>query len=104
MLINRYLLQRLRSNDILRIAEPTSKLLPNLFSMEMWGGVTLMWPIVPVNEDPVSFSKYEKKAPNTLFQMLLSASNAVGYKNYPDNVIRVLLKNQLNQGIDVYRI
>lgn len=96
---------RIRSNDILNIAEPTSKFLPNLFSMEMWGGATFDVAYRFLNEDPwVRLAKLRKKVPNTLFQMLLRASNAVGYKNYPDNVIREFVKESAETGIDVYRI
>ncbi len=96
---------RIRSNDILNIAEPTSKLLPNLFSMEMWGGATFDVAYRFLNEDPwVRLENMRKKVPNTLFQMLLRASNAVGYKNYPDNVIREFVAQSAETGIDVYRI
>ncbi len=96
---------RIRSNDILNIAEPTSKLLPNLFSMEMWGGATFDVAYRFLNEDPwVRLEKLRKRVPNTLFQMLLRASNAVGYKNYPDNVIREFVAQSAESGIDVYRI
>ena len=96
---------RIRSNDILNIAEPTSKLLPNLFSMEMWGGATFDVAYRFLNEDPwVRLEKLRKKVPNTLFQMLLRASNAVGYKNYPDNVIREFVAQSAEAGIDVFRI
>lgn len=96
---------RIRSNDMLNIAEPTSKLLPNLFSMEMWGGATFDVAYRFLNEDPwVRLEKLRKRVPNTLFQMLLRASNAVGYKNYPDNVIREFVAQSAESGIDVYRI
>lgn len=96
---------RIRSTDMLNIAEPTSKLLPNLFSMEMWGGATFDVAYRFLNENPwVRLEKLRKKVPNTLFQMLLRASNAVGYKNYPDNVIREFVAQSAESGIDVYRI
>ncbi len=96
---------RIRSKDILNIAEPTSKLLPNLFSMEMWGGATFDVAYRFLNEDPwVRLERLRKRVPNTLFQMLFRASNAVGYKNYPDNVIREFVKQAAESGIDVFRI
>lgn len=96
---------RIRSKDILNIAEPASKLLPNLFSMEMWGGATFDVAYRFLNEDPwARLENMRKKIPNTLFQMLLRASNAVGYKNYPDNVIREFVKQSAETGIDVFRI
>lgn len=96
---------RVRSKDMLNIAEPTAKLLPNLFSMEMWGGATFDVAYRFLNEDPwARMENIRKKIPNTLFQMLLRASNAVGYKNYPDNVIREFVKQSAETGIDVFRI
>jgi len=96
---------RIRSKDILDIAEPTSKLLPDLFSLEMWGGATFDVAYRFLKEDPWNrLEKLRKKVPNTLFQMLLRASNAVGYKNYPDNVIREFVQQSAETGIDVFRI
>ncbi|MFJ8265726.1 pyruvate carboxylase [Peribacillus asahii] len=96
---------RIRSKDLLNIADPTSKLLPNLFSMEMWGGATFDVAYRFLNEDPwVRLERLRKRVPNTLFQMLFRASNAVGYKNYPDNVIRDFVKQATESGIDVFRI
>jgi pyruvate carboxylase len=96
---------RLRSNDILHIAEPSAKLLPELFSFEMWGGATFDVAYRFLNEDPwVRLQKLRKEIPNVLFQMLLRASNAVGYTNYPDNVIREFVEKSAVNGIDVFRI
>ncbi|SIQ79190.1 pyruvate carboxylase [Peribacillus simplex] len=96
---------RIRSKDILDIAEPTAKLLPDLFSMEMWGGATFDVAYRFLKEDPWDrLISFRKKAPNVLLQMLLRASNAVGYKNYPDNVIREFVEKSANTGIDVFRI
>ncbi|WP_285766480.1 pyruvate carboxylase [Peribacillus sp. SI8-4] len=96
---------RVRSKDILDIAEPTSKLLPELFSMEMWGGATFDVAYRFLKEDPWDrLLSFRKKAPNVLLQMLLRASNAVGYKNYPDNVIREFVEKSADAGIDVFRI
>ncbi|MFB5281307.1 pyruvate carboxylase [Peribacillus sp. Hz7] len=96
---------RIRSKDILDIAEPTSKLLPDLFSLEMWGGATFDVAYRFLKEDPWDrLANLRQKVPNTLFQMLLRASNAVGYKNYPDNVIREFVQQSAETGIDVFRI
>ncbi|MDM5357882.1 pyruvate carboxylase [Peribacillus sp. B2I2] len=96
---------RIRSKDILDIAEPTAKLLPDLFSMEMWGGATFDVAYRFLKEDPWDrLLSFRKKAPNVLLQMLLRASNAVGYKNYPDNVIREFVEKSADAGIDVFRI
>ncbi|WP_085992507.1 pyruvate carboxylase [Oceanobacillus senegalensis] len=96
---------RVRSKDLLQIAEPTAKLLPNLFSVEMWGGATFDVSYRFLKEDPWQrLLKLREKMPNVLFQMLLRASNAVGYKNYPDNVIREFVEKSSTAGIDVFRI
>ena len=66
--------------------------------MEMWGGATFDVAYRFLNEDPwVRLERLRKRVPNTLFQMLFRASNAVGYKNYPDNVIREFVNNRQSQ-------
>ncbi|MGM8211877.1 pyruvate carboxylase [Virgibacillus sp. W0430] len=96
---------RIRTKDLLQIAEPTARMLPELFSMEMWGGATFDVAYRFLREDPwVRLAKLRKKMPNILFQMLLRASNAVGYKNYPDNLIHEFVKQSAAEGIDVFRI
>lgn len=96
---------RIRTTDIERIAEPSAKLLPELFSFEMWGGATFDVAYRFLKEDPWDrLLTLRSKIPNVLFQMLLRASNAVGYKNYPDNVIREFVEKSAYAGIDVFRI
>lgn len=96
---------RVRSRDMIEIIGQTAKLLPNLFSMEMWGGATFDVGYRFLHEDPWErLSALRAKAPNILFQMLLRASNAVGYTNYPDNVVRHFVKESAAAGIDVFRI
>ncbi|WP_419883724.1 pyruvate carboxylase [Peribacillus sp. B-H-3] len=96
---------RVRTRDLLQIAEPTAKLLPHLFSLEMWGGATFDVAYRFLKEDPWDrLLRMREKAPNVLFQMLLRASNAVGYKNYPDNVIKEFVDKSASAGIDVFRI
>ncbi|TFB23335.1 pyruvate carboxylase [Filobacillus milosensis] len=96
---------RVRTKDLLDIAEPTAKLQPNLFSVEMWGGATFDVSYRFLRENPWErLSKLREKMPNVLFQMLLRASNAVGYKNYPDNVIDKFVEHSAQMGIDVFRI
>ncbi|MED4353172.1 pyruvate carboxylase [Schinkia azotoformans] len=96
---------RVRTNDLKHIAEPTARLLPNLFSVEMWGGATFDVAYRFLREDPwVRLQVLREKMPNLLFQMLLRASNAVGYTNYPDNVIKEFVQKSAENGIDVFRI
>ncbi|PLR87306.1 MULTISPECIES: pyruvate carboxylase [Bacillus] len=96
---------RVRTTDISHIAESSARLLPDLFSYEMWGGATFDVAYRFLKEDPWDrLLKLREKIPNVLFQMLLRASNAVGYKNYPDNVIREFVEKSAYAGIDVFRI
>ncbi|MEH7613398.1 pyruvate carboxylase [Gottfriedia acidiceleris] len=96
---------RIRSKDLITVAEQTSKLLPNLFSMEMWGGATFDVAYRFLNEDPWErLLNLREKVPNVLFQMLLRGSNAVGYKNYPDNLVKKFIEASAQAGIDVFRI
>ncbi|TYR79911.1 pyruvate carboxylase [Priestia megaterium] len=96
---------RIRTNDLKQIANPTARLLPDLFSLEMWGGATFDVAYRFLKEDPWDrLLTLRQEAPNVLFQMLLRASNAVGYKNYPDNVIKEFVEKSAYAGIDVFRI
>ncbi|WP_198936721.1 pyruvate carboxylase [Domibacillus epiphyticus] len=96
---------RVRTNDLIHIAPATARLLPELFSMEMWGGATFDVAYRFLKEDPWKrLETLRKQVPNVLFQMLLRASNAVGYKNYPDNVIREFVQQSAESGVDVFRI
>ncbi|SDI65503.1 pyruvate carboxylase [Natribacillus halophilus] len=96
---------RVRSHDLRQIAEPTARMLPQLFSTEMWGGATYDVAMRFLHEDPWGrLLSLREKMPNVLFQMLLRGANAVGYKNYPDNVIERFVSTSANAGIDVFRI
>lgn len=96
---------RIRTKDLNNIAQPTAHLMPELFSMEMWGGATFDVAYRFLKEDPWErLLTLRQNVPNVLFQMLLRASNAVGYKNYPDNVIREFVTTSSEAGIDVFRI
>jgi pyruvate carboxylase len=96
---------RVRTTDLQHIAEPSAKLLPDLFSFEMWGGATFDSAYRFLKEDPWDrLSTLREKIPNVLFQMLLRGANAVGYKNYPDNMIREFVEMSAQSGIDVFRV
>lgn len=96
---------RVRTYDLVAIAEATSKLVPNLFSLEMWGGATFDTSMRFLKESPWErLQILRQKVPNILFQMLLRGANAVGYTNYPDNAIRTFVKASAENGIDVFRI
>ncbi len=96
---------RMRSFDITRIAEAYSRGLPNLFSLECWGGATFDVSMRFLNEDPWERLKAVRDgAPNLLTQMLLRGSNGVGYTNYPDNVVKFFVHQAAQGGVDVFRI
>jgi len=96
---------RVRTYDLLKVADATAHLMPNLFSLEMWGGATFDTAMRFLQEDPWDrLYALREKVPNILFQMLLRASNAVGYTNYPDNVVKSFTKTAADAGIDVFRI
>jgi pyruvate carboxylase len=96
---------RMRSFDITRIAQAYSRGLPNLFSLECWGGATFDVSMRFLNEDPWErLAKVREGAPNILTQMLLRGSNGVGYTNYPDNVVKFFVRQAAKGGVDVFRI
>ena len=82
---------RVRTRDMIRISKAVSVLGEDLFSLEMWGGATFDVAYRFLNESPWErLEKIRKRVPNVLLQMLLRGSNAVGYKNYPDNVVKAV--------------
>jgi len=96
---------RVRTKDMLKIATATSVYGADLFSLEMWGGATFDVAYRFLNESPWDrLIELRKRVPNVLFQMLVRGANAVGYKNYPDNIIREFIKESAATGIDVFRI
>jgi pyruvate carboxylase len=96
---------RVRTDDLLNIAEAYSRLAPQFFSLEMWGGVTFDTTMRFLKECPWDrLTRMREKCPNILFQMFLRASNAVGYTNYPENVVRAFVKEAADAGMDVFRI
>ena len=71
----------------------------------MWGGATFDTAMRFLKEDPWErLAQLREKIPNILFQMLLRGSNAVGYTNYPDNVVREFVKEAAAAGIDLFRV
>jgi len=96
---------RVRTYDLLKIAEPTSYLGADLFSLECWGGATFDVSMRFLKEDPWQrLHKLSEAIPNILFQMLLRGSNAVGYTNYPDNVVQKFVEEAANSGVDIFRV
>ncbi len=96
---------RMRTFDMLRIAETYARMVPNMFSIEMWGGATFDTAMRFLKESPWQrLADLRERIPNILFQMLLRASNAVGYTNYPDNVVQSFVHESAQAGIDLFRI
>jgi len=96
---------RVRTFDLLQIAPAYAERLPQLFSLEMWGGATFDTSMRFLKECPWDrLSEMRAACPNILFQMLLRASNAVGYTNYPDNIVREFVKEAAACGNDVFRV
>ena len=96
---------RMRTFDMLEVADFISKKVSGLFSLEMWGGATYDTCMRFLGECPYErLRSLREKIPNVLFQMLLRGSNAVGYANYPDNVVREFVVHSSEAGMDVFRI
>ncbi len=96
---------RLRTYDMLQIADTYARRASEFFSLEMWGGATFDTSMRFLKESPWQrLTTLREKIPNILFQMLLRASNAVGYTNYPDNVVKIFVREAAEAGIDVFRV
>lgn len=96
---------RMRTADMTAIASESARLMPDLFSYEIWGGATFDVAYRFLKENPWDrLIQLREQIPNVLFQMLFRGANAVGYTNYPDNVIREFVKKSADAGIDVFRI
>ena len=96
---------RMRSYDLVAVAEAYSRALPGLLSLECWGGATYDVAMRFLTEDPWErLADIREKAPNILLQMLLRGSNAVGYANYPDNAVRFFVRQAAERGIDLFRV
>ncbi len=96
---------RVRTRDLLAVAEAVAHLAPGLFSLEMWGGATFDSALRFLKEDPWErLAALRERIPNIPFQMLLRGANALGYANYPDNFVQAFIKEAAEAGIDVFRI
>uniref|UniRef100_UPI003593F671 pyruvate carboxylase n=1 Tax=Pricia sp. TaxID=2268138 RepID=UPI003593F671 len=96
---------RMRTDDMLKVAEGYAKNHPEIFSMEVWGGATFDVCLRFLHENPWERLALLRKAmPNLLLQMLIRGSNGVGYTAYPDNLIEKFVEESWNTGVDVFRI
>lgn len=96
---------RMRTFDLVHAAEAYSRGLPELLSLECWGGATFDVAMRFLAEDPWErLALLRAKTPNLLLQMLLRGANGVGYTNYPDNAVRFFIRQAAEAGVDLFRI
>ena len=96
---------RVRTKDITAVAPSYAAGLPQLLSLECWGGATFDVAMRFLSEDPWErLALIRAKVPNILTQMLLRGANGVGYTNYPDNVVRNFVAQSAKAGMDIFRI
>lgn len=96
---------RMRTDDMVKIAPYYQSLLPDLFSIECWGGATFDVAMRFLKEDPWDrLSKLREAMPNILLQMLVRGVNGVGYTSYPDNVVKHFIKTAAANGMDLFRV
>jgi pyruvate carboxylase len=96
---------RFRTYDIAAVAQAYAIGLPEMFSLECWGGATFDVAMRYLSEDPWErLALIRENVPNILTQMLLRGANAVGYTNYPDNIVRLFVRQAADAGIDLFRI
>ena len=96
---------RMRSFDMINIADAYAHNIPQLFSLECWGGATFDVAYRFLQECPWQrLRDLRERIPNILTQMLLRASNAVGYTNYPDNVVQEFVRQAATSGVDLFRV
>lgn len=96
---------RMRTRDMLKVAEAFAKKHPQTFSMEVWGGATFDVCMRFLREDPWQrLAQLRKAIPNILLQMLIRGMNGVGYTAYPDNLIEKFIEQSWETGVDIFRI
>jgi len=94
---------RMRTDDILEMAPGMDKV--GFYSLEVWGGATFDVPTRFLNEDPWErLAEIKKAAPGTPLQMLLRGQNLVGYRHYPDDVVKAFVKHAAKTGVDIFRV
>ncbi len=96
---------RMRTYDMVQAADAVAREASGLFSLEMWGGATFDTAMRFLHEDPWERLRVlRERIPNICFQMLFRGSNAVGYSNYPDNVVSGFIKHAAESGMDIFRV
>lgn len=96
---------RVRTRDMMAVAESFAHHHPELFSMEVWGGATFDVALRFLHESPWERLQLLREAiPNILFQMLIRGNNAIGYSAYPDNLVERFIEESWRNGVDIFRI
>ncbi|MFA6287174.1 MAG: pyruvate carboxylase [Opitutaceae bacterium] len=96
---------RVRTHDMLAAAAALARRVPDLYSLEMWGGATFDTSMRFLNEDPWDrLRQLRARVPNICFQMLFRGANAVGYTNYPDHIVAGFVRHAAANGMDIFRI
>jgi len=96
---------RMRTHDIVAIADAYARAMPNLFSLECWGGATFDVSMRFLTEDPWErLALIRERVPNILLQCLVRGSNGVGYKSYPENAVQYFIKQAADAGMDLFRV
>jgi len=96
---------RMRTFDMLKVAEGYAKNHSDIFSMEVWGGATFDVCLRFLQENPWErLQLLRKKMPNILLQMLIRGSNGVGYTAYSDNLIGKFVEQSWENGVDLFRV
>ncbi|WP_442890200.1 pyruvate carboxylase [Congregicoccus parvus] len=96
---------RVRTFDMLACADALARQVPQLFSLEMWGGATFDTAMRFLLEDPWErLRRLRARVPNICFQMLFRGANAVGYTSYPDHVVAGFVRHAAAAGMDIFRI
>ncbi len=96
---------RVRTYDMLGVADVLARRAPGLFSLECWGGATFDTALRFLHDDPYQrLALLRERIPNICFQMLLRGANGVGYAYYPDNVIAGFVRHAAAAGIDLFRV
>ncbi len=96
---------RVRTYDMLAVADAVARRTPQLFSLECWGGATFDTAMRFLHEDPYQrLALLRERIPNICFQMLLRGANGVGYSYYPDNVISGFVRHAAATGVDLFRV
>lgn len=96
---------RVRTHDLLNVSPFVAHNFSNLYALENWGGATFDVALRFLHECPWErLEEMRKLIPNIPFQMLLRGANAVGYTNYPDNVVYKFCELSVQAGMDIFRV